>query len=101
MTTEVDRWSGTAKQAERGRRSCPEGSMLAVREAHQTTTGNAVVMDEKGNLWVLKRDWLNASMTRNEKLGKAIKLFTEGTLTAFERYDEVRHGMLGGGIISS
>jgi hypothetical protein len=75
--------------------------MLAVKEAHQTTTGNAAVIDEKGNLWVLKRDYLNASMTRNEKLEEAIKLFTEGTLTAFERYDEARHGVLGGGIISS
>jgi hypothetical protein len=73
----------------------------AVKEAHQTTTGNVAVIDEKGNLWVLKRDYLNASMTRNEKLGEAIKLFTGGTLTAFERYDEVRHGALGGGIISS
>jgi len=75
--------------------------MLAVKEAHQTTTGNVAVIDEKGNLWVLKRDYLNASMTRNEKLEEAIKLFTEGTLTAFERYDEARHGVLGGGIISS
>ena len=75
--------------------------MLAVKEAHQTTTGNVALIDAKGNLWVLKRDWLNASMTRNEKFGRAIKLFTEGTLTAFERYDETRHGMLGGGIISS
>jgi hypothetical protein len=75
--------------------------MLAIKEAHQTTTGNAAVIDEKGNLWVLKRDYLNASMTRNEKLEEAIKLFTEGTLTAFERYDEARHGVLGGGIISS
>jgi uncharacterized protein (DUF1786 family) len=41
------------------------------------------------------------SMTRNEKLEEAIKLFTEGTLTAFERYNEARHGVLGGGIISS
>jgi hypothetical protein len=75
--------------------------MLAVKEAHQTTTGNAAVIDEKGNLWVLKRDYLNASMTRNEKLEEAIKLFTEGAMTAFERYDEARHGGLGGGIISS
>ena len=75
--------------------------MLAVKEAHQTTTGNVVVIDEKGNLWVLKRDYLNASMTRNEKLGEAINLFTGGTLTAFETYDEARHGVLGGGIISS
>jgi len=73
--------------------------MLAVKEAHQTTTGNIVVIDKEGNLWVLKRDWLNASMTRNEKLNKAIKLFTEGALIAFERYDETRHGVLGGGII--
>ena len=73
--------------------------MLAVKEAHQTTTGNIVVIDKKGNLWVLKREWLNASMTRNEELNKAIKLFTRGTLIAFERYDETRHGVLGGGII--
>jgi hypothetical protein len=75
--------------------------MLAVKEAHQTTTGNVAVIDEKGNLWVLKRDYLNASMTRNERLEKAIKLFTGGTLIAFERYHEARHGVLGGGIISS
>ena len=73
--------------------------MLAVKEAHQTTTGNIVVIDKKGNLWMLKRDWLNASMTRNEKLNKAIKLFAEGTMIAFERYDEACHGVLGGGII--
>jgi hypothetical protein len=73
--------------------------MLAVKEAHQTTTGNVAVMDDRGNLWVLKRDWLNASMTRNEKLKEAIKLFTEGALTAFEKYDKDRHGVLGGGII--
>jgi hypothetical protein len=75
--------------------------MPAAKEAHQTTTGNVAVIDEKGKLWVLKRDYLNASMTRNEKLEEAIKLFTEGTLTAFERYNEARHGVLGGGIISS
>jgi len=73
--------------------------MLAVKEAHQTTTGNIAVIDKKDNLWVLKRDWLNASMTRNEKLNKAIKLFIGGTLIAFERYDKTRHGVLGGGII--
>ena len=73
--------------------------MLAVKEAHQTTTGNVVVIDEKGKLWVLRRDYLNASMTRNEKLREAIKLFTGGNLTAFERYDEAHHGVLGGGII--
>lgn len=73
--------------------------MLVVKDAHQTTTGNVVVRDERGNLWVLKRDWLNTSMARNEKLDKAIKLFTGGTLIAFERYDEARHGLLGGGII--
>lgn len=73
--------------------------MLAVKEAHQTTTGNVAVIDEKGNLWVLKRDYLNTSMTRNEQLDRAIKLFTGGTLTAFERYDRDRHGILGGGIV--
>jgi hypothetical protein len=73
--------------------------MLSVKGARQTTAGNVVVIDEKGNRWVLKRDWLNVSMTRNEKLDIAIKLFTEDNLTAFERYDEVRNGVLGGGII--
>ena len=73
--------------------------MLAVKEAHQTTTGNVAVIDKKGNLWVLKRDWLNVSMTRNEKLEEAIKLFAAGTMIAFEKYDETRHGVLGGGVI--
>ena len=72
---------------------------LAVKEARQTTKGNVAVMDAKGNLWVLKRDYLNASKTRNEQLEEAIKLFAEDTMIAFERYDEERHGMLGGGII--
>jgi hypothetical protein len=73
--------------------------MLAVKEAHQTTKGNVALIDEKGNLWVLRRDYLNVSMTRNEQLEEAIKLFTGGTLIAFERYDKSRHGVLGGGII--
>jgi len=73
--------------------------MLAVKDAHQTTTGNVVVRDEAGNAWVLKKDWLNASMTRNEQLEEAINLFIKGTPIAFERYDKDRHGLLGGGII--
>ena len=74
--------------------------MLAVKDAHQTTTGNVVVTDEKDNAWTLKRDWLGTSMTRNEQLAEAISLFTKGTLMAFEGYDEDRHGsLLGGGII--
>lgn len=73
--------------------------MLAAKAAHQTTTGNVVVRDEEGNAWVLKRDWLDTSMTRNEQLGEAINLFTEGTMIAFETYDGDRHGMLGGGIV--
>ena len=72
--------------------------MLVVKEAHQTTTGNVAVIDEKDNLWVLKRDYLNASVTRNKRLEKAIKLFTRDTMIAFEKYDEARHGVLGGGI---
>lgn len=73
--------------------------MHTVKDAHQTTTGNVVVRDEEGNKWVLKRDWLDTSMTRDEQLTKAIRLFIRDTLIAFEEYDEDRHGLLGGGII--
>jgi len=73
--------------------------MLAVKDAHQTTTGNVVVRDEEGNAWVLRKDWLNSSMTRNEQLAEAISLFTKGTRMAFEKYYTDRHGLLGGGII--
>ena len=73
--------------------------MLAAKDAHQTTTGNIVVRDEAGNAWVLKRDWLDTSMTRDEQLTKAIRLFIRDTLIAFEKYDEDRDGILGGGII--
>jgi len=73
--------------------------MVAVKSAYQTTTGDMAVRDGKGVIWVLKKNWLNASVSRNEQLQKAINLFTEGTLTAFERYDKDRHGVLGGGII--
>ena len=73
--------------------------MPMVKDAHQTTTGNVVVRDEEGNAWVLRRDRLDTSITRNEQLTEAIKLFTKGALMAFERYDEARHGSLGGGVI--
>jgi len=73
--------------------------MLVAKDAHQTTKGNVVVRDEEGNAWVLKRDWLDISMTRNEQLGEAINLFTKGTMIAFEKYNKDRHGLLGGGII--
>ena len=74
--------------------------MLAVKDAHQTTTGNVVVRDKENNSWVLRRDWLDTSISRNEQLQKAISLFAKGTRMAFEMYDEDLHGMLlGGGII--
>jgi len=73
--------------------------MVAVKSAYQTTTGDVAVRDGKGVIWVLKKDWLNASVSRNEQLQKAINLFIGGTLIAFERYDKDRHGVLGGGII--
>ena len=73
--------------------------MQAVRDAYQTTTGNVVVRDKAGKAWVLTKDRLDTSMTRNEQLSEAINLFTRGVLVAFEEYDEERHGTLGGGII--
>ena len=77
-----------------------EAKMPAARDAHQTTTGDVVVKDEEGDAWVLRKDWQNTSMTRNEQLSRAINLFNKGTVIAFERYDEARHGsLLGAGII--
>ena len=74
--------------------------MPMVKDAHQTTTGNVVVKDEEGGAWVLRRDWQNTSMTRNEQLAEAVNLFSKGTVIAFERYDEARHGsLIGAGII--
>jgi hypothetical protein len=73
--------------------------MYKAKDAHQTTKGNIVVRDDEGNSWVLKRKWLDTSTTRNKRLTVAIKIFTKGTPTAFEKYDEERHGSLGGGII--
>jgi len=73
--------------------------MHTVKDAHQTTTGNVVVRDEEDNEWALKRNWLDTSITRNEQLTEAIKLFTKSTIIAFEKYDEGRHGLLGGGVI--
>ena len=68
--------------------------MPKVKDAYQTTTGNVAVRDEKGNVWVLKRNWLNASVSGDEKLEKAIELFIEGTIIAFEEYNRDRHGLL-------
>jgi len=68
--------------------------MLAVKDAYQTTTGNIAVRDEKGNVWVLEKDRLGASMSCDEQLEKAVDLFVKGTMDAFERYNERRHGLL-------
>ena len=68
--------------------------MPSVRDAYETTAGYAVVRDQSWDVWVLKRDYINDSMSHNEKLEKAIDLFVKGKLEAFERYDDKLHGLL-------
>ena len=68
--------------------------MPAVKDAYRTTRGNVAVRDEKGNVWVLEKGQLSTSMSRDEQLEKAIDLFVKGTMDAFERYSERRHGLL-------
>jgi hypothetical protein len=68
--------------------------MAEIKDAYETTAGFAVVKEEDGSIWTLKQAYLDDSLSHNQKLARAIDLFKQNKLDAFEKYSDKIHGLL-------